>query len=161
MLIIVVLTLPGTYGTMKHYLPSRPPAKLSNEELEALAFLEGQPLGVVLTQPFNKDAAIAAISNPPRSLRLYESTAYVSAFSKKPVFLEDEVNLNITGYNWRERRRQVEAFFANPSGDFLSENNIKYVYITREKGVLVDEFFASFEKVYENEEVIIVSVEKP
>src|SRR3990172_3661184 len=92
---------PNSIGTLGHYLPARPPAMISNEELEALKFLSTQPMGVVLTYPFDKFKAKEAEANPPRPLYLYESTAYVSSFAKKPVFLEDEVNLDITGYAWR------------------------------------------------------------
>ena len=131
--LVIILNLPTTFQTLKHYLPSRPPAKLSHEELEALNFLSRQPRGVVLTYPFDKSAADAAITTPPRPLALYESTAYVAAFSGQPVYLEDEVNLNITGYNWPSRRRQVLDFFA--SGDlasaksFLDVSSIRYLYL--------------------------------
>ena len=52
---ILVLTLPTTMATLKHYLPARPPAKISHEELEALSFLSEQPDGIVLTYPFDKE----------------------------------------------------------------------------------------------------------
>ncbi|MEK7112139.1 MAG: hypothetical protein AAB875_02315, partial [Patescibacteria group bacterium] len=94
---IFLLTIPTTIGTLSHYLPSRPPAKISKEELKALNFLAKEPTGVVLTYPFDALKAKEAEVNPPRPLYLYESTAYVSAFTKKPVYLEDEVNLDITG----------------------------------------------------------------
>ena len=132
-IIIILLTIPTVFGTLKHYLPARPPAKLSHEELEALSFLSQQPRGVVLTYPFDKSAADAAIPTPPRPLALYESTAYVAAFSGQPVYLEDEVNLNITGYDWPSRRRQVLDFFANSNlasaKSFLATNSIKYLYL--------------------------------
>jgi hypothetical protein len=128
---VVLLTIPTTYGTLKyHYLPSRPPAKISMEELEALKFLSQQPDGTVLTLPFSKDLADKAVNNPPRPLYLYESTAYVSAFSGQKTYLEDEVNLEITNYDWKSRREKAEAFFDKPDPVFLSENKIKYVYIT-------------------------------
>ena len=64
-IIIILLTIPTVFGTLKHYLPARPPAKLSHEELEALSFLSRQPRGVVLTYPFDKSAADAAIPLHP------------------------------------------------------------------------------------------------
>ncbi|MBU1066307.1 hypothetical protein KKE60_00700, partial [Patescibacteria group bacterium] len=113
-IIIIILSIPTTVATLKHYLPSRPPAKISNEELEALSFLSKQSDGIVLTYPFDREAAKQALANPPRPLYLYESTAYVSAFSEKIVYLEDEVNLDITGYDWRGRREKVELFLKIP-----------------------------------------------
>jgi hypothetical protein len=162
--ILILLTLLTTFGTMKHYLPSRPPAKISNSELDALEFLSNKPDGVVLTQPFNKNAAQTAITNPPRPLYLYESTAYVSAFTQKPVYLEDVVNLEITGYDWLKRRNKVYDFF-NPDvfmtlEDMLKENNISYIYIVK---TLVHDISkleqrSNIQKIYENSEVLIFSV---
>lgn len=158
-LLIVLLTIPTTIGTLWYvYLPPRPPAKVSNQELEALYFLKKLPNGIVLTQPFNKDAADAAINNPPRSLYLYESTAYVSAFSEKPVYLEDEVNLNITGYDWKDRRNKELSYFSgadkSESGSFIKDNGISYVYLLKsENPPNID--FTNLNKIYENQEVQI------
>ena len=160
--LVVGITIPTSLGTLKHYLPARPPAKVSSEELEALKFLSKQPDGVVLTYPFDKGEADAAIDNPPRPLYLYESTAYVSAFSGKPVFLEDEVNLDITGYDWRARRLKALEFFkfsdASKARNFLKENNITYIYLTKELDNLeVNELPLS--KVFENKETIIYQID--
>lgn len=156
--LIVIVTIPTTVGTLwMHYLPSRPPAKISNEELEALRFLKDQPDGVVLTMPFDVRAAINAIDNPPRPLYLYESTAYVSAFSGKQVYLEDEVNLEITGYDWRGRREEVEEILRYKDikilSNYLSEKDIDYVYITKPNEYLTDFDKMGMEKIFENDEV--------
>ena len=131
--LIIGLTLPTTRQTLQHYLPARPPAMLSNQEIQALQFLSGRPRGVVLTYPYDPIAAKQAEANPPRPLYLYESTAYVAAFSKQPVYLEDEVNLNITGYSWQDRRQQSLDFFAtsdpNLAQKFLDDNSISYIYL--------------------------------
>jgi len=155
---IVLLTIPTTYGTLKyHYLPSRPPAKISSKEIEALKFLSQQPDGIVLTLPFSKSLADKAINDPPRPLYLYESTAYVSAFSGKSTYLEDEVNLEITGYDWKFRRNETEAFFENPSLAFLSENQIKYVYISDYYKTLGLESIG-MKKIFENKEIAIYGI---
>ncbi len=135
-ILFVVLTIPTTIITLREvYLPKRPPAMLSKEELSALEFLKNQPNGVVLTYPFDKLRASQAVANPPRPLYLYESTAYVSAFSGKTTFLEDEVNLNITGYDWPTRRTDIESWYREPNvekaREFLKKNNIKYIYLLK------------------------------
>jgi hypothetical protein len=128
-LTVAVMTIPTTLNSLKHYLPSRPPAMISNAELEALHFLKDLPSGVVLTPVVIPDPNAVA----PRPLYLYESTAYVSAFSSQPVYVEDYVNLNITGYNWQARRDNVDSFFKqndpNLARKFISENNIRYIYL--------------------------------
>ena len=132
-IILVLLTIPTTIITLKDvYLPQRPPAILPKEELSVLEFLRNQPDGVVLTYPFDRIKAKEAEASPPRPLYLYESTAYVSAFSGKSTFLEDEVNLNITGYDWPTRRVDIENWYKEPNEvkarKFLKKNSIKYIY---------------------------------
>ncbi|MBI4033342.1 MAG: hypothetical protein HY377_02430 [Candidatus Blackburnbacteria bacterium] len=161
--VIVLLTIPSTIATLKHYLPGRPPAKISNEELSALAFLQQQGDGVVLTYPYDQEAAKLAESSPPRPLYLYESTAYVAAFSNKPVYLEDEVNLNIMDYPWRARRIKVEEFLATleqkVARDFLRENEIKYVYWVGKQRARLGEGQLGLTQIFENKEVKIYRVD--
>ncbi|MCJ7805575.1 hypothetical protein MUP46_02935 [Patescibacteria group bacterium] len=161
---VVLLTIPTTIGTLVEvYLPIRPPAKISNEELSALNFLAKQKEGTVLTYPFDRLAAQNAVANPPRPLYLYESTAYVSAFSGKPVFLEDEVNLDITGCDWRARRKLVEEFYASQDhalvGSFLKKNNINYVYWLKGQRATLGESQLGIKKIFENNAVDIFKVE--
>ncbi len=148
-ILIVILTIPTAIQTLPHYLPNRPPAKISIQELEALNFLSNQPTGTVLTYP-----AIVKDTLAPRPLYEYESTAYVSAFSDHPSFLEDEVNLNIMGYDWQTRRKSVDEFWKNPSINFLVDNNIKYVYLTKKVGMIS----FGMSNIFENPEVAIYRV---
>jgi hypothetical protein len=160
---VVLLTVPTTIGTLYyHYLPGRPPAMISNDELEALKFLEELPEGVVLTYPYDEDLAREAIKNPPRPLYLYVSTSYVSAYSNKPVFLEDEVNLDITGYDWPSRRRSVEEFLQSHDDTlvrkFLLVNNIEYVYWLKGQRAVKGEGQLGMRRVFENKTVEIYQV---
>ncbi len=162
---IVFFTLPTTISTLwSHYLPARPPTKLSHAELAALDFLSKEPEGIILTYPFDKQKAKEALIDPPRPLYLYESTAYVSAFSGKSVYLEDEVNLEITGYNWQERREKVENFLQtadkNVARLFLIENSISYIYWIKGQRALLGEGQLGLVKIFENEEVDIYKVVK-
>ncbi len=167
--LVLILTIPTTVSTLLNsYLPGRPPAKISLEELTALRFLEKQPMGVVLTYPFDGFKAEAAINNPPRPLYLYESTAYVSAFSKKPVFLEDEVNLDITGFEWRTRREEAntpfESLDQNEVASFLKNNKIKYLYLVLSQTPVfgqrfrLGEFQLGLANIFENNEVAVYRV---
>lgn len=155
--LLILLTLPTTLMALPHYLPSRPPAALPPLEMEALGFLAAQPLGVVLTPPADPDPYAPA----PRPLYLYESTAYVSAYANKPSFLEDEVNLDITGYDWPARRQAVEAFFATPDAQsgrqFLAQNNIRYLYLPQVASVrpVLSETALGLVKLFENSQVAI------
>lgn len=162
-IILVLFTIPTSIGTLTYvYLPSRPPAKVAADELDALNFLKNQSEGVVLTYPYDALLARQAENNPPRPLYLYESTAYVSAFSNKPVFLEDEVNLDITGYDWRDRRNSVIKFYESMDKqmvwNFLRENNISYIYWVHGQRATLGESQLGIEKIYENRNVNIYKV---
>ncbi len=153
-LIIILLTIPTSLATLwLHYLPLRPPAMISSQELEALEFLSRQPQGVVLTQPFDPKKALEAQSNPPRPLHLYESTSYVSAYSNKSVYLEDEINLNITGYDWRARKMLVEDFF-HGEGNLLPNENIEYLYLHADVDSNID--LKGSVVIFRNNEVVIL-----
>jgi hypothetical protein len=160
-ILLVLMTIPTTIGTLQHYLPSRPPAAISGLEMEALLFMKSLPVGTVLIQPFDKTAAGKAVDNPPRPLYLYESTAYVSAFSTQKVYLEEEINLEITGYDYKSRRAEVEQFFSNPNEymSLLSQKSIEYIYILKDKNDPAKNSMP-FQLLYENDTAMIYKVGK-
>jgi len=94
---------------------------------------------------------------------LYVTTAYVSAYSKKPVYLEDEMNLDITGFDWRGRRSLVEEFYEsldeNFVYDFLRENNISYIYWVGGQRARLGETQLGIERIFENSKVDIYIVQ--
>ena len=156
---VVALTVPTVIATLRHYLPKRPPAMVSMNEIEALKFLEEQPDGIVLVLPFGRELAQKLEIDPPRPLYLYESTAYVSAYTGKQSYLEDEVNLEITGYDWRGRREKIGKFFLAQSeeeaGVFLKENNITYFYWNKALYGLIRGDQSLVENIFENTEIVI------
>ncbi len=161
---IVLLTLPTTILTLKDvYIPNRPPAALPNDEISALKFLSDLPEGTVLTYPFDEVKAKEAEVNPPRPLYLYTSTAYVAAFSGQPTFLEDEINLDITGYGWKSRRAQVEGWYKEKdqakAGGFLKDNKIRYIYWVKPQRALLGESQLGLSNIFENKEVIVYRVD--
>jgi hypothetical protein len=127
--LLILFTLPTTFDTLGQYLPNRPPAMISKDELQALNFLAGQPPGTVFTYPIAPDAYFP----PPRPLYFYDSTAYVSAYTGHHTYLEDTVNLNITGYNWPERQQKSEQFVkytnSKEARKFITANHLTYVYL--------------------------------
>ena len=69
-LILFIITVPSVIATLRNYLPARPPSMISRQEMDALKFMKSQPDGIILTQPFDKNAADKAVDNPPRPLYL-------------------------------------------------------------------------------------------
>ena len=163
---LILFGMIGAWSSLRHYWPATPPAKLSPGEVEALKFLAAQPSGVVLTYPFDRDQsnAAAAAGIAPRPLYLYESTAYVSAYGKHPVFLEDEVNLDITGYPWQVRKDSILAFYNSldiPNDyNFLRANNITYVYWLRFQHARVGDTELGLTKIFENKDVWIFKLKE-
>ena len=160
-MILIILTLPTTITTLRNdYLPSRPPARVSIEELEALAFLQKQSQGNVLTFPHNSDWK--SKFSEPKPLYAYETTAYVSALSAQKCFLEDEMNLEITGFLWQERKDEARRFFLTNdhswANAFLSGNKIKYIYLVRGQKMNLGLGDISGEKIFENGETVIYEV---
>ncbi|KKU10858.1 MAG: hypothetical protein UX13_C0002G0013 [Candidatus Woesebacteria bacterium GW2011_GWB1_45_5] len=161
---VILLTIPTSILTLRDvYVPGRPPAMLDRDELSALGFLSEQPEGVVLTYPFDAEKAKEAESSPPRPLYLYASTAYVSAFGKHPAFLEDEINLDITGYDWKSRRIEVENWYKEKDGakarEFLRKNNIVYIYLLKDQKLPLNGAELSLTRAVENSSVTVYRVE--
>lgn len=159
-IVFVLITIPTTIASMDNYFPVKPQSMLPTSEVEALKFLSTQPDGVVLTYPFDADKALAA--KPPRPLYLYTSTAYVSAFSGKTTFLEDQINLDIMQYPWQERRASVEDFLnmANTftAQSFLKENDISYVYWITGQHAKIPDVNLSLMPIFKNSDVTIFKV---
>ncbi|MDP3917980.1 MAG: hypothetical protein Q8Q30_02290 [Candidatus Woesebacteria bacterium] len=163
--LFIIFAIFGIWSTLQHYLPKMPQAMVSSEEYIALDFLAKQPDGIVFTYPFDKYKAKEAEKFSPRPLYLYESTSYVSAFTDKPVFLEDQVNLNIMGYGWESRQEEMLKFISTldiaTGREFLIQNNIKYLYLVKEISPLSGELLRlgstelGLKKIFENKEVII------
>lgn len=163
--VVIMFTIPTTVISLKDiYIPSRPPAKISVEEYQALNFLRGEPDGIVLNYPFDKYKAQEAENNPPRPLYLYESTSYISAYTNKQSYLEDEVNLNIMGYDWQKRKEELIDWYKlsdpNLANQFLIDNNIKYIYWLKPQRHILGETDLSLLQIFENKEVIIYKYAK-
>ena len=158
--IIVVLTIPTTIASLTNYLPRNPQSILPADEFVALKFLSDQPEGVVLTYPY--DSIKAGLAIAPRPLYLYTSTSYVSAFSKHPVFLEDETNLDIMQYPWIERRKGIEEFYNTLDLDaaykYLRSNNIKYVYWLKDQHARIGDKQLDMTKIFQQGDVVIFRV---
>ncbi len=163
--IIILLNFLPLIGSLPNFTGKIPPTAISKSEIEALNFLKNQPQGTVLTYPY--DAYLRkSFSTTPIPIYSYETTSYVSAYSGQQTFLEDEMNLENSGYDWQSRRFQSENFFSqkNTFADrgFLVNNQIDYLYLPKiylsKSPLLLTEL--SIKSIYENPEVIIYQVNR-
>lgn len=157
---VVLLTVPTSINTLSQYLPKRPPAKLSTAEIEATAKLSELPEGVVLSPVF--DDKLNNNFGAPKPLFVYDSNAYVSAFSAQPSFVADEINLEILGIDYKGRINTAREILKGTTNShiLLVNNNITYLYIPKKSRVSVDEGKVGVEKVFENDDVSIYRVLK-
>jgi len=159
---LILLACFGSYGTFKDYFGNPPPSNLPPTEIQSLSFLKNQPFGYVLTYPYDK--YIKNNLSTPIPLYAYETSAYVSAFSQKPVFLEDEMNLDITGFDWQKRRTDSLNFFTSndkySSRGFLINNNIQYIYLLKDQNFKLSETDLQIDKIYDLNNIKIFNIRR-
>ena len=160
--LIITTSLLAGYENLCRYLSNPAPTSLPPEEIFALNFLKSQPDNIVLTYPYDKYLKNSLSSPVP--LYTYETTAYVSAFSNKTVFLEDEMNLEITGFDWKSRRDLIEKFFNSSdkyfARGFLVDNNINYIYLVQNQDLPLSELDLQVNQIYNQSGVKIYQVQR-
>ncbi len=138
-IVLIIISCFGSWDTLKGYFGYPPPSQISTEELSALSFLSNQSRGVVLTYPYDKEIKFKDKVITPIPMYLYETTAYLSAKSTQPSYLSDEINLEITGYPWRDRQLQVTNFFHKynifQARGFLLNQDITYIYLLNKQNL--------------------------
>ncbi len=161
-LILLITACFGSFATLKDYFGNPPPSALPVNEVKALNFLKNREDGFILTYPYDK--YLKNNLDTPIPLYTYETTAYVSAFSQKQVFIEDEMNLDITGFDWKTRRQLVDKFFSTSDKYFgrgvLVDNNIKYIYLLENQKLSLSEDDLQIDKIYDQNGVKIYQVRR-
>ncbi len=156
--ILFLINLPTTLATDSTFFNTAPGAYLPNSEIEALTFLKQQPPGIVMTLTYNPGSSKRFISSPP--LYAYTSTAYVSAFSNHPSFLEDLVNMESMNINYKGRLNDQLDLQRTPnrSKEIFKKYNISYLYIVRSFDFGYQEQARGIQKIFENQDVVIFKV---
>lgn len=128
---IVIIQLLPLFASFPQYLGKAPPAFIPNAEIDCFNYLKTQTPSIVLTYPY--DAYIKDKLTVPLPLYAYTTTSYVSAYSGQQTYLEDEMNLANSGYDWQTRRKNSEKFFLQENifqdRGFLLNNRIDYIYL--------------------------------
>ncbi len=155
---LIVFLVPATItsiGTLRDYIGSFSSSRISYTEMSALETLKSQPTGIVLSPIYVTTNRIAT----PKPLYSYVSTAYISAYSGQPEFISDTINLDITGFNYTERSRDVQRFYVTEdktwAKNFLKNNNIRYVYETPLQKMSLNPEDISLTKIFDSGEINI------
>lgn len=158
--IIIIITPISSISTFRTAFYPNPASFLPALENQALGFLKTMPDGVVLTVPYDKN--VKQYFKDPQPLLSYDTTSYVSAFSGKSTFLEDEIQQEIFQTDYKKRLVEGKEFFKGSnfawSKDFLRRNNIKYIYFPKIYGRGLEETKIGIKNIFENKEVIIYVV---
>jgi hypothetical protein len=160
--LLFVFTPLSSLGTFRSGFQGNP-TYLENGEHEALLFLKDQENGVVLTYPYNQYLRYGT-SKVPLPLWAYQTSTYVSAYSEKETYLEDLMQQGILGAPYKERVTEAESYFNNSKKtegeeQFVSANNIKYVYIPQDLRRLVNTKLEGAKIIFENQSAVIYKYE--
>ncbi len=146
--------------TFRSSLYLLPPSQVSYPEQQALTFLQNQPDGVVLTYPFDKN--LKSNMSEPFKMLVYETSSYVSAFSAKQTFLEDEFQQDILQVDYKKRLTASYEIFNSKDYNFsqklLRDNNIKYIYLPKLYTIGLSSDQLNLKQIFENSETIIYQV---
>ena len=146
------------YGSGKTAL-----AKITEEELAALEFVRNTtPVdSILLTVPYDGNLRYDYEDQPqPWPIYVWYSTSYVPALASRRTYLTSEEQIDITGYEFEERRENMKKFFTEGdlewNREFLTKNGIDYIYIAKgEREKPLDEDGNIVSKFFENDSVII------
>ena len=157
---IILITPISSIATFRSWLYPNPPAYLPTGEYQALNFLKQEPQGTVLKHPF--DPGLRNKFKDPYLLAVYADNSYVSAFSGKPVYIEDAEQQIVLDTDFQGRVDAANRFFTEKdltwSNKFLKDNNIRYVYLPKIYQLPAAEQEYSMTKIFENKDANIYLV---
>jgi hypothetical protein len=160
--VIVILTIPTTFGLLWQFYSNQPLANVSNQELVGLAFLKDQSQiqDVILTAPFEKYQTNIYGSPPPISL--WSDTSYVSAFSERHTFMSDEEQLTIMGYDITSLSDLRKEAFVSEKADklnaFIKDHQVRFIYLAPNQSLKFPMSEIAGDVVYQQNGVRIIKI---
>jgi len=133
-IVVIIFSIPTQIGVLYDFYHKPPIAKITMEEIQALNYLKEKTdkNSVVLTPPFNKNYS-AQMTTP--FIWAWFDTSYVSSFSQRRTFIADLEQVDIMGYDYKERLNIQKVIFESNqqnriSGE-LKNNKISYIYFPK------------------------------
>ena len=163
--IIIITSLASNINFLQNYLGNPPPSAISNHEIEAIKFLNKLPNGTILSYPYDQYQKVSFLYTP-LPIYLYETTSYLTAYTKHHTFVDDYMNLQNSGYDWEKRLDSSKKFFEQKSiyqdRGFLVNNHIDYIYLAglqkNYTNLNLGQLYIKI--IYENPEITIYQVER-
>lgn len=164
-IVVAVLSLPTVIGNLNEFygIGRTPLAKISNQDLEALRYLKehSNQEAIILTTPFNRNLK-DKFSYQPKPIYVWYSTAYIPALTGRRMYLTDEEQALITGYQIENRIIRMKKFFQQNdfsfNRTFLKDAKIDYIYITKNELESLDIQKNGLSIFFENNEIVIYKV---
>ena len=154
--LIIILSIPTQVALLYDFY-SRPAfAKINQEELSALNKVkENYPRDtIILTPAYNKYTDLK-MTTP--DIWDWFDTAYVSAFSAKSTYLADTEQVDIMGYDYKERLAFQEKIFSEPSAVTLAkemkERGLAILYFPKALAPKAEFDEKYFQRIVENRRV--------
>ena len=126
-ILIVLLTIHTSIDTVYAHFLKPKLVYISTEEVRALSFLNKEPYGTVFSLPFIQGNMYDPTNTKPLILYNTVDTAYIAAYTAKPLWYADQGQLAVTGVNYKNRKQQFATF----SKFALRETGARYFYIIK------------------------------
>ncbi len=156
--VIILLAVPTQLSLITGFY-SRPPfTKITSQELTALQFLkEHTPVNsIILTPAFNK---YYQSNDPIPHIWAWSDTGYVAALSAKRTYLADTEQVDIMGYDFKNRLKAEQEIFEQTDPKLFTQQikslTVDYLYFPIPQRPKTDLSKTSFIKVFSNPEVEI------
>ncbi len=163
--LFIIITIPSGLGSLYDFYGEGKigTAKISGHELEALDFVR-ENVGaneIILTKPFDGNGKFRYHSSP-MPIHGWYSTSYIHALTGRYVFISAEEQLDITGYDFKDKRERVSKFFDSETkygSELLYDYHISYIYLHKDEleGLSLSEK-SGIENIFENEEILIFKI---
>lgn len=158
--VIIVLAVPTQIGLLRELYSRNPYTKITKGELSALNFLKNNTSqdSIVLTPPYDPNLNLGG---PIPNVWDWFDTAYVTAFSARRTYFDDYEQVDIMGYDYRNRLKVKQAIFDGTDAvlvkQTIGETGAQIIYFPKPMHPKVDLSRAGLTKIFENSEVEIWS----
>ncbi|OGM09407.1 hypothetical protein A2Y68_00340 [Candidatus Woesebacteria bacterium RBG_13_46_13] len=155
-LAIIALSAPTQMAQIVDFYKRAPFAKISPEELSALSLIKKDFKSdtVVMTPPYNQ---YVDLKTAIPDIWDWSDSGYVSAFSGKETYISDIEQVDVMGYDYKERLSFQEKIFLEPSAQVLAEKlkekGISVLYFPQQLKPKADYDTKFFDKIVENRKV--------
>lgn len=156
-ILIITLAIPTQVALIYSFYNRQPFTKIQAPELAALEFLKQNTSknSIILTPPYNK---YLDLKDSIPNIWDWSDAAYVTAFSARRTYLADTEQVDIMGYNLKERLDFQDLVFYQDVEELeqkLAEKRINYLYFPIPIKPKVDLYKTSLQKIFSNSQIEI------